>query len=54
LHPIRRGTTTIRRCDGLGKHQGDDFKKVLENRKPSVAPDLLASYKTWYDYYKAL
>jgi SpoVK/Ycf46/Vps4 family AAA+-type ATPase len=32
----------------------NDFKKVLENRKPSVAPDLLASYKTWYDYYKAL
>ncbi|MEM0272726.1 MAG: ATP-binding protein, partial [Thermoprotei archaeon] len=32
----------------------DDFRKVLENRKPSVSPDLLASYKTWYDYYKAL
>lgn len=32
----------------------EDFRKVLENRKPSVSPDMLASYKTWFEYYKAL
>lgn len=32
----------------------EDFRKVLENRKPSVPPDMIASYKTWYEYYKAL
>lgn len=32
----------------------EDFRKVLETRKPSVPPDMIASYKTWYEYYKAL
>ena len=32
----------------------DDFKDILEERKPSVSPDMVASYNRWFDAFKAL
>ncbi len=32
----------------------DDFRRVLENRKPSVSPDMVATYRAWYEFHKAL
>ena len=31
-----------------------DFRIILEERKPSVAPDMVASYNRWFDAFKAL
>jgi len=31
-----------------------DFRMILEERKPSVAPDMVASYNRWFDAFKAL
>lgn len=31
-----------------------DFKKIVEERKPSVSPDMLASYNRWFEAFKAL
>jgi len=31
-----------------------DFKGILEERKPSVSPDMLASYNRWFEAFKAL
>ncbi|KPV65510.1 MAG: VCP-like ATPase [Candidatus Bathyarchaeota archaeon BA1] len=31
-----------------------DFKIILEERKPSVSPDMLASYTRWFEAFKAL
>ena len=32
----------------------DDFKIILEERKPSVSLDMVASYNRWFDAFKAL
>jgi len=32
----------------------NDFKGILEERKPSVSPDMLASYNRWFEAFKAL
>jgi SpoVK/Ycf46/Vps4 family AAA+-type ATPase len=32
----------------------DDFKSILEDRKPSVSPRILSTYKEWSDAFKAL
>ncbi|MFW6116959.1 MAG: AAA family ATPase [Thermoproteota archaeon] len=32
----------------------EDFRKILENRKPSVSLDMVALYKKWFDAFKAL
>jgi SpoVK/Ycf46/Vps4 family AAA+-type ATPase len=32
----------------------DDFKGILEDRKPSVSPRVVSSYKEWSDAFKAL
>ena len=32
----------------------DDFKMILEERKPSVSLDMVASYNRWFDAFKAL
>jgi SpoVK/Ycf46/Vps4 family AAA+-type ATPase len=32
----------------------DDFKHVLETRKPSVSVEMLRAYANWSDNYKAL
>jgi len=31
-----------------------DFKKIVEERKPSVSPDMLTSYNRWFEAFKAL
>ncbi|MHA1711646.1 MAG: AAA family ATPase, partial [Candidatus Freyarchaeota archaeon] len=31
-----------------------DFKEILEERKPSVSPDMVASYNRWFEAFKAL
>jgi SpoVK/Ycf46/Vps4 family AAA+-type ATPase len=31
-----------------------DFRMILEERKPSVAPDMVSSYNRWFDSFKAL
>jgi SpoVK/Ycf46/Vps4 family AAA+-type ATPase len=31
-----------------------DFEKILEDRKPSVSLDMVASYNRWFDAFKAL
>ena len=31
-----------------------DFKEIFEERKPSVSPDILASYNRWFEAFKAL
>jgi SpoVK/Ycf46/Vps4 family AAA+-type ATPase len=31
-----------------------DFRRILEDRKPSVSFDMVASYTKWYDAFKAL
>jgi SpoVK/Ycf46/Vps4 family AAA+-type ATPase len=32
----------------------DDFRMILEERKPSVSLDMVASYNRWFDAFKAL
>lgn len=32
----------------------DDFRQMLEERKPSVSPDLIALYERWFEAFKAL
>jgi SpoVK/Ycf46/Vps4 family AAA+-type ATPase len=32
----------------------DDFKSILESRKPSVSLDMIASYNRWFEAFKAL
>jgi len=32
----------------------DDFRGILEARKPSVSPDMIASYNRWFEAFKAL
>jgi len=32
----------------------DDFREILEERKPSVSLDMIASYTKWFDAFKAL
>ena len=32
----------------------DDFRQILEERKPSVSLDMVALYKRWFDAFKAL
>jgi len=32
----------------------DDFRDILESRKPSVSPDMIASYNRWFEAFKAL
>jgi len=32
----------------------DDFRQILEDRKPSVSLDMVASYTKWFDAFKAL
>jgi SpoVK/Ycf46/Vps4 family AAA+-type ATPase len=32
----------------------DDFRNILEARKPSVSPDMIASYNRWFEAFKAL
>jgi SpoVK/Ycf46/Vps4 family AAA+-type ATPase len=32
----------------------DDFRNILEARKPSVSPEMVASYNKWFDAFKAL
>jgi SpoVK/Ycf46/Vps4 family AAA+-type ATPase len=32
----------------------DDFKNILESRKPSVSLDMVASYNRWFEAFKAL
>jgi len=32
----------------------DDFRVILEERKPSVSLDMVASYNRWFDAFKAL
>lgn len=32
----------------------DDFRQILEDRKPSVSLDMVASYNKWFDAFKAL
>jgi len=32
----------------------DDFRTILEDRKPSVSLDMIASYNRWFDAFKAL
>jgi SpoVK/Ycf46/Vps4 family AAA+-type ATPase len=32
----------------------DDFRGILEARKPSVSPDMIASYTRWFEAFKAL
>jgi len=32
----------------------DDFRYILEARKPSVSPDMIASYNRWFEAFKAL
>jgi hypothetical protein len=32
----------------------NDFKDILEERKPSVSLDMVASYNKWFDAFKAL
>ena len=31
-----------------------DFRKILDERKPSVSLDMLTSYNRWFDAFKAL
>ncbi len=32
----------------------DDFRGILEARKPSVSVDMIASYNKWFEAFKAL
>ncbi len=32
----------------------DDFRNILEARKPSVSPEMVASYNKWFEAFKAL
>ncbi len=32
----------------------DDFRQILEDRKPSVSLEMVASYTKWFDAFKAL
>jgi SpoVK/Ycf46/Vps4 family AAA+-type ATPase len=32
----------------------EDFKQILEERKPSVSLDMLSLYNRWFDAFKAL
>ena len=32
----------------------EDFRNILEARKPSVSPDMIASYNRWFEAFKAL
>jgi hypothetical protein len=32
----------------------DDFRQILEDRKPSVSLEMIASYTKWFDAFKAL
>jgi len=32
----------------------DDFRGILEARKPSVSPDMISSYNRWFEAFKAL
>jgi len=32
----------------------EDFRGILEARKPSVSVDMVASYNKWFDAFKAL
>jgi SpoVK/Ycf46/Vps4 family AAA+-type ATPase len=32
----------------------DDFRQILEERKPSVSMDMLALYNRWFEAFKAL
>jgi SpoVK/Ycf46/Vps4 family AAA+-type ATPase len=32
----------------------DDFKNILEDRKPSVSPRVISTYKEWSEAFKAL
>jgi SpoVK/Ycf46/Vps4 family AAA+-type ATPase len=32
----------------------DDFKHILEERKPSVSPKMLEMYNQWFEAFKAL
>jgi SpoVK/Ycf46/Vps4 family AAA+-type ATPase len=32
----------------------DDFRQILEDRKPSVSLDMLALYNRWFEAFKAL
>jgi SpoVK/Ycf46/Vps4 family AAA+-type ATPase len=32
----------------------EDFRQILEERKPSVSPDMLALYDRWFEAFKAL
>jgi len=32
----------------------NDFRDILEERKPSVSPDMVASYNKWFEAFKAL
>jgi len=32
----------------------DDFRRILEERKPSVSLNMIALYKRWFDAFKAL
>ncbi len=32
----------------------DDFKEILEERKPSVSLDMVGSYNRWFESFKAL
>jgi len=32
----------------------NDFKEIVEDRKPSVSPDMLTSYNRWFEAFKAL
>ena len=32
----------------------EDFRGILESRRPSVSVDMVASYNKWFDAFKAL
>jgi len=32
----------------------DDFRQILEERKPSVSPQMLEMYNRWFEAFKAL
>ena len=32
----------------------DDFKEILEERKPSVSLEMVTSYNRWFEAFKAL
>jgi SpoVK/Ycf46/Vps4 family AAA+-type ATPase len=32
----------------------DDFRQILEDRKPSVSLDMLTAYSRWFEAFKAL